>query len=184
MDFKTLFNNILYDIKVDLSEEFDRNFERKAFFNEKWPTNKIPNNRGSLMQRTGGLRDSFQSRLEEGRIVWSSSLPYASIHNEGGEIEVTEKMKSFFWAMYYKASGAVTTTKVKGERSKSKRNMNLEAEAEKWRSLALLKVGTKMRIEKRQIIGYHPDIDDLVKNIVDENLNEYNKIVVNSLKQE
>ncbi|MEG1659560.1 MAG: hypothetical protein RR304_03175 [Bacteroides sp.] len=26
----------LKDIQVECSEEFDRNFERKAFFNEKW----------------------------------------------------------------------------------------------------------------------------------------------------
>jgi hypothetical protein len=28
---------------------------------------------------------------------------YTQIHNEGGEIVVTEKMKAFFWAKYYEA---------------------------------------------------------------------------------
>ena len=31
MNFETYFKNILNDLKVDLSDEFDRNFERKAF---------------------------------------------------------------------------------------------------------------------------------------------------------
>lgn len=29
-------NDILNDMRVELSDEFDRNFERKAFFTEKW----------------------------------------------------------------------------------------------------------------------------------------------------
>ena len=46
-------SQILTDIKVKLGEEFDRNFERKAFFNEKWKSTKLTNSRGSLMMRTG-----------------------------------------------------------------------------------------------------------------------------------
>ncbi|WP_318546328.1 phage virion morphogenesis protein [Flavobacterium columnare] len=86
---------------------FDRNFERKAFFNQKWPTTSMRNRRGSLMMRTGALRRSIRSNVQGSQIVWKSSLPYAAIHNEGGEIIVTEKMKKFFWAMYYKSSGAI-----------------------------------------------------------------------------
>ena len=32
--------NILTDIKVELSQEFDQNFERKAFFDKKWKDRK------------------------------------------------------------------------------------------------------------------------------------------------
>ena len=31
-DVKSLWQRLLHDIQVELSEEFDRNFERKAFF--------------------------------------------------------------------------------------------------------------------------------------------------------
>lgn len=35
MELKELINRTLTDIKVKISEEFDRNFERKAFLHEK-----------------------------------------------------------------------------------------------------------------------------------------------------
>ncbi|HML64658.1 MAG TPA: phage virion morphogenesis protein [Dysgonomonas sp.] len=82
---------ILDDIRVELSDEFDRNFERKAFFNKKWqPVKKAPKI-GSLMLRTSFLRNSIQSSRQGFRLVWKSSAPYASIHNEGGTIKRTSK---------------------------------------------------------------------------------------------
>ncbi len=32
--------NILKDIRIDLGDEFDKNFERQAFFSEQWVTSK------------------------------------------------------------------------------------------------------------------------------------------------
>lgn len=98
-DFKKeVIDRSLEDIKVEFDEEFDRNFERKAFFDEKqWPERKFDDGVGSLMQRTGGLRGSIRSRKRRDELVYSSSKPYARIHNEGGEIKVTKKMKGYFW---------------------------------------------------------------------------------------
>lgn len=53
MDLKSFKNNFLRDVKVELAEEFDRNFERKGFFNQKWKNTKLVNSRGSLMSRSG-----------------------------------------------------------------------------------------------------------------------------------
>ncbi len=36
MDLKKWMQNIVQDVKVDLTDEFDRNFERKGFFDETW----------------------------------------------------------------------------------------------------------------------------------------------------
>ena len=36
LDGEQLKRNILSDMRVELTEEFDKNFERKAFFNSKW----------------------------------------------------------------------------------------------------------------------------------------------------
>nr|WP_305069646.1 hypothetical protein [Flavobacterium covae] len=93
MNANDFLKRVLQDVKVDASQHFDRNFERKAFFNQKWPTTSMRNRRGSLMMRTGALRRSIRSNVQGSQIVWKSSLPYAAIHNEGGEIIVTEKMK-------------------------------------------------------------------------------------------
>ena len=43
---------ILNDLRVELSDEFDRNFQRKAFFDKSWPPRKM-NGKGSLLMVTG-----------------------------------------------------------------------------------------------------------------------------------
>lgn len=176
MDFKNFLQRIIEDVKVDATQHFDKNFERKAFFNQKWPTAKYANNRGSLMMRTGALRRSIRSSIQGNSIVFTSSVPYATIHNDGGEIEVTQKMKRFFWAMYYKSGGAAK--KAKGERG-----AKLNAEAEKWKALALQPIGTKMKIEKRQFIGDHPVIRGVVIRAVNENLKELNNEILKTFKK-
>jgi len=106
MNPKHLIRNILQDVKVDLAQEFDRNFGRKGFFDKKWPETKHKYSRGSLMMRSGKLRRGIKAQVHGNSIVFTNSMPYAAIHNEGGEITVTAKMKRYFWAMHYKAGGA------------------------------------------------------------------------------
>ncbi|MGP2571490.1 hypothetical protein ACT4R9_09645 [Ornithobacterium rhinotracheale] len=161
----------LTDVKVKISEEFDRNFERKSFFDKKWKQPKLINHRGSVMMRTGKLRRSIQSKLTPKGVTFTSAMPYADMLNNGGEIIVTEKMKRFFWAMYYKSAGAISKTKT-GKISNSQRNRRLSLEAEQCKALALKKVGSKMKIEPRQFIGHHPQIDRVVKEIVNRNLKQ------------
>ena len=153
MDFKTFLNHVLTDTKVKLTDAFDRNFERKGFFNQKWTETKIPNRRGSL------------STIEGTTIRWTSAVPYAQVHNNGGEIEVTAKMKRYFWAMYYKVSGA-------SKGSKGTKGKALSVEAEYYKALALKKVGDKLSIPKRQFIGDHPEVKRMIDEIVSYNLNE------------
>lgn len=174
--------NILSDIRVDLTDEFDKNFERKAFFDKAWENTSIPNRKGSLMMRTGKLRRSVRSKQTNNEITWSSSLPYASLQNEGGEIIVTEKMKRFFWAMFYKANGAVSVTK-KGDARNNDRNKKLTAEAATWKALALQKVGAKMKIKQRQFMGDHPQVRQRIEHVVDLNFKELEKTIFNKLKR-
>lgn len=178
--------NILSDVRVDLTEEFDRNFERKGFFDKKWRGTNLPNQRGSLLMRSGKLRRSIMSKQNKNSVSWSSSLPYASINNEGGEIEVTAKMKSFFWAMFYKADGGITM-KRKADKEvvmrETDRNRKLSAEAQQWRNLALMKVGQKMKIEQRQFIGDHPIVRQRIEDVVGVNMKELETYYFNQLKQ-
>lgn len=143
MDFETYFKNILNDLKVELSDEFDRNFERKAFFDRKWPDRINSTAKGSLMNVKGGsgLRGSIMGNIEGHNIAWRSSLPYAAIHNEGGEITVTPQMIKFFWAMCYKASNAMSG-------GNSQRNTKLSNKAAIWKALTLMKPGSKMQNAK------------------------------------
>lgn len=169
--------NILSDIRIDLTDEFDRNFERKAFFDKAWEETKIPNRKGSLMMRTGKTRRSIKSQQNQSDITWSSSLPHANMLNEGGEIVVTAKMKRFFWAMFYKSSGAVTKS------GKGERNTRLTEEAKSWKALALQKVGAVMKVKQRQFIGDHPQVRQRVEQIVDKNMREIEREILNGLRR-
>lgn len=178
MDFKDVVKNITEDVAIDLTQEFDRNFERKAFFNKKWEDTKHSYSRGSLLNRSGDLRRSINKSSSGSSIRWRSSLPYASIHNEGGEIEVTPQMKKYFWAMFYKVSEAT-----KGGKGGKKRIEKLTGEAQKWKAMALMKVGRKMTIDQRQFIGWHPEVDRRIELIVNHNMEEVGKTIEKKLKQ-
>lgn len=84
IDGEQLKRNILSDMRVELTEEFDKNFERKAFFTEAWKKRKDPNAKGSLLVVTGQMRRSIKSTVEGDGVRFSSSVPYATVHNEGG----------------------------------------------------------------------------------------------------
>jgi len=178
-----IFKKIIKDVEVELSDEFDRNFERKAFFNTSWKETTHPVSRGSLMMRSGTLRKSINSEISGDSIRWTSSVPYASIHNEGGEIVVTEKMKRFWWAMYYKATNAQMFSIKTKSLQKTKRNTKLTKEAQGYKNFALMKVGTKIKIPQRQFIGNHPQVKQSIENVFNDNLKEVETYIKSILKK-
>ena len=163
------------DIRVEFDEEFDRNFERKAFFDEKeWPERKFDDGVGSLLQRTGGLRRSVRSRKRRGELVYSSSKPYARIHNEGGEIRVTRKMKGYFWHKLKETGGKYQYRK-DGEKRRNKRNRELSDKEEFYRAMALKKVGSTVKIPERRFIGTGRNTDRIIREITEQNFEDYLK---------
>jgi phage gpG-like protein len=161
---KDFYKQILEDVAVELTDEFDRNFARKAFFTKRWRRAKMINRRGSLMLRTAQLRRSIQSRVHSNSITWTSSVPYAEIHNEGGEITVTAKMKKYFWAMYM-------------------REGKTGIEAEQYKAMALKPVGSKMKIEERRFIGDHPEVRKAIERCADITFREIEEFLRNELRQ-
>ena len=83
--------DILKDMRVELSDEFDRNFQRKAFFTDAWKPRKDPKALGSLLVVTGAMRRSIKAEVVGHGVRFSSSLPYTTIHNEGGKGTLTVK---------------------------------------------------------------------------------------------
>ena len=79
---------ILNDLRVELSDEFDRNFQRKAFFTRKWPPRKHINRKGTLLLVTGKLRRSIRCTVGNDSVTWETSEPYAAVHNYGGIVYV------------------------------------------------------------------------------------------------
>lgn len=174
----------LKDIKVEAADEFDRNFNRQAFFNEKWARRKYNDDesRGLLVQ-SGTLRRSIVAKVtDRDSVLFQSAVPYAKIHNEGGTITVTSRMKKYFWWKYITIVGSkrpkagIATTyserfqrKKNGELRNNRRNRELTEEAKFYKYMALKKTGSKITIPKRQFIGNHPDLEKLLKAIAEKN---------------
>ena len=169
-----LIRRILSDIRVELSDEFDRNFERQAFFNEAWERRHSPvrSENRALLTDTGALRRSIKSRTTADSITFYTELPYAAIHNDGGEIVVTRRMKRYFWHKYYEAAGSFGRKK-NGERRNDRRTRRFSTEADFWRFMALKKAGSTIRIPRRRFLGAGPEVERIVRGIIEENLNEY-----------
>lgn len=194
---KDVILNCLKDIKVELDDEFDQNFQRKCFFNTSnaWAKRKHDDGKGSLLVRSGALRRSISSHLSGDQLVYSSNVPYAAIHNEGGEITVTEKMKRYFWFKYLQIEGSkrVKEGKTKlessygykksGDKRNNKKNRELSDEAAFYKAMALKKVGDKIKIPQRQFIGDSPEVEQIVRDVVEDNIQEYLSKLMDNLKQ-
>lgn len=84
LDANKLKADILEDMRMELSDEFDRNFERKGFFSEKWKPRAHDYPRGSLLIVSGAMRRSTQGEVSGDGVRFTSSQPYTTLHNEGG----------------------------------------------------------------------------------------------------
>lgn len=170
---REVFRRILKDIAVDVKDEFDRNFERQAFFSQAWQRRTSPTRPGGhILVQTGGLKKSIRSEARENSVVFVSDHPAAAIHNEGGEIVVTQRMKRFFWWKYRLATGAFGRKK-DGSLRNDKRNRQLTDEALFWKAMALKKPGSKIRIPQRRFLGNAPEVEAAVRRIIEDNLTEY-----------
>jgi phage gpG-like protein len=99
---------------------------------------EFPGPKRAILIKRGRLRDSVRRSVVGNVAHIKSNEPYSEIHNEGGQIPITPKMRRFFWAMYYQATKGMTRTK-KGSLSKSAANLKLSQTAQIWRNLALTK---------------------------------------------
>ncbi len=173
-DVQKILKRILKDIQVEMSDEFDKNFERQAFFSEAWARRKSPirNEGRAILTDTVRLRRSIRSRTTENSIIFYTDLPYAAIHNDGGEIKVTKRMKGYFWHKYYEATGSFGRKK-DGTLRKTKKNARLTTEADFYKWMALKKEGSTIKIPRRQFLGTSPEVEQAVRKIIEENISEY-----------
>ncbi|MFK2295085.1 phage virion morphogenesis protein [Bacteroides fragilis] len=175
----------LKDIATELGDEFDRNFEREAFFSERWARRKFGDDESrGLLSRSGELRRSIKAETTDHSVIFSSDLPYAAIHNEGGAITVTPRMKRYFWYRYLLITGDKRSApgkanpsgkpqrKKNGKPRNNKKNRALTGEAGFYKAMALKKAGSKIIIPRRRFIGMHPDAERLIKELIAANVQE------------
>ena len=170
-------NAITHDLPEILGNKaasmFRQNFQNEGFFGKKWgevrrrhPEFKFPGADGSrkiLSGRTGNLGRSIRYKVGKGQAVVYSDAVYAKIHNEGGEIPVTAKMKKYFWAMYYQTKGKTVG------RTKKQRDI-LTKQAKLYRAMALKKIGSAIKIPKRHFLGKSPKPEAELKKLITKHL--------------
>ena len=148
MDNNDFMQNVLKDIKVELDGEFDRNFERKAFFDQPWaPLSPNYNpSEGSMLMRTGALRKSLRSRIDGTKLVYESSLKYAGLQNYGGTVKQdfvpSDKMRRWAWA-----------------KARERKEQGDKPGEEKFRRMALAKrIKRTIVVPPRPFVGEHPRV--------------------------
>lgn len=112
---------------------FKRNFQVGGFVDEpfqKWKKSTAPRKRRTMVRSGNTRRQIKKLQVSETRVVVgiANHNHYAKIHNEGGKIPITPKMRRFFWAKHK------------------------ETKQDYWKFLALTKK-TYLDIPKRQFIG-------------------------------
>lgn len=161
-DFKKIAEKIIQNASRYAAAEsvkfFKESFVKGGFTDtsfEAWEKSKSPLAGKKTLYKQGNLMQSIQkaSASTTDKIIIENQMPYSEIHNEGGTIIVTEQMKKFFWSKYYELAEKTTRTK-KGVQSKSQSNQRINAKARFCKTMALMKVGSKIKIPKRQFMGH------------------------------
>lgn len=102
--------------------------------------------RGTLQRDIQKRRISFNTI-----VIGTSSLTskYADIHNKGGKIRITERMRKFFWAQ--------------------SKNASTKSEQEYWKNLALTKKSFIV-IPRREYIGNSVTLENRMEKMIDKEL--------------
>ena len=87
-----IIQNILKELKIELTDKFDQNFSQGGFFGNKWKPRK-KDGYATHLNNTGKLRRSIKAHIEDNTLVFTSSTPYAAAHNEGVNKSVSVKSK-------------------------------------------------------------------------------------------
>lgn len=159
-DFNALVQHILSQAPryaaVEAAKFFTDNFVRGGFQDRAvmlWAKPTSPLAGKKPLYSTGNLMRSVRGHVL-GKMSASvvSDTACSELHNNGGTITVTEQSKRYWWAMYYKHAGKLKKTK-KGRMFQAADNRKTNRKAEFCRAMALMRVGSKIKIPARPFIG-------------------------------
>jgi len=130
----------------------------------KWRAKLFADGRNILTGKTGALllRTTSKILASESKVVVGNTLPYGKIQNEGGKINVTSKMRKFFWAKMYE--NGTSGTSATGRKTFIPNEKGL-----KWRNMALSKKGFIEIPERRYLIipeGDFPRIQNNMQKVI------------------
>lgn len=141
-DIENMFSvDNMYDISNDAVNFYMDSFNNGGFTDAVLiPWEKGNKELGATLVLTGQLRNSIRTlSVDNDSFTIISDMDYSEIHNEGGQIYITEQMRKYFWAMYSKTN------------------------KEEWKWLALSK-NSYITIPKRQFIGESRTLNEIIEN--------------------
>lgn len=156
-------------------EHFQENFRKGGFVNDglhPWPSSRrlasgdsgASSNYGTLLSSRKHLYKSIKYIPGDARVKVSNDLVYAPIHNWGGNIPVTPRMKRFFWAQYREVTGkskSPTQGKKRGKQGKAAKAQETP-EAKFWKRMALTKK-KHLHIPQRQFLGPSKELTTMIE---------------------
>lgn len=128
----------------------------------------------TLLSGNNHLRDSTYAKAYPGKVYIRNRVEYGAIHNYGGSITVTAKMKRYFWYRHFAAAGRMSLTG-KGRPSRNRRNRSLSREAGFWRNMALKRAGSTIRMPQRRFMGPDRNMEKEIRTVIDKELNNFIK---------
>ena len=154
---RNIYDDILRDARVKLTEMFKNNFREQGFFGQRWVATKVSKTnkrgKGSILIVTGAMRRSIRSQIRGMAVVFSSNLPYTALHNEGGKFSVTIRAHS---------------------RTNSKTG----------NSYSVRSHSRQMNMPRRQFIGDHELVQQALGEIVFKRLQEFSQNLADNFNRQ
>ncbi|WP_438710846.1 hypothetical protein ACSTS3_19605 [Aquimarina muelleri] len=162
-DFLAMSQQLLKDLQSDAEikgiDFIHSNFEKQGFIDnafEAWKPRKESMSY-NLLRVTNNLFNSVNvSSSSQDSVTFEADAPYASVHNEGGilNVPITERSRKYFWFMY----------------SQTGKGM--------WRAMALTKKDRlTIKIDQRQFMGHSNSfVQDWNDHVIQEILTRFKQL--------
>ncbi|MDR0612389.1 MAG: phage virion morphogenesis protein [Dysgonamonadaceae bacterium] len=120
-------------------------------------SNSAAANYGALLSSKKHLYNSIKYTPSDYRVRVANDLKYAPVHNWGGTVQVTPRMRRYFWYRYISTPG----------KKKGKKTVESD-EQKKWKALALsAKKKSAFVIPQRQFLGKSRELEDQIWQTLD-----------------
>lgn len=167
-------------------DHFQDNFRKGGFVNgglHPWPKAKrlasggtdAASQYGTLLSGRNHLFNSIKYIPSDYRVKVASEVVYAPVHNWGGSVSVTvtDRMRRFAWAKFYKASGKArkAATRQKNGRKGAVVGQAPNPQASFWKNLALTKKKKlNIRIPQRQFLGESKELTEKINERIEKEI--------------
>lgn len=137
------------------------NFRDESFFGDKWPARQNKKNTRKLLIKSGNLQRSPRIvRSQPGLVVVGSDIPYAALHNNGGEINRNARSETF------------TRNRLKKGKNKGRFTRGTNPNKQGFTFKA-----SSYNMPMRKFLGAHPKLKAQLETVIKtEFINELNNI--------